>query len=984
MNLKKIFSIFISGILIVNNFTPMLTLHATDNSGVQSRIEQGEVEVKAENSLGAVFSKEISENLERQENRNISVISVEINDKTANITYNTVMDCTAVVAIYDEAGQKLLGTGEKIVTKEETTADIQINIDMMPEYFLVKAYLINDVSLAPLSEVYENPNYTSYMEDFFSKTMEDFDEERIISLDNTTNNNFAVFSEDVILLEEAEEYNNVVLCDDENGIYKFENADETLLSLKSGDMLSYDYGDESELIVVKVDTITKDGTTVTIKAAETGIAEIFEYVRIDKEADQSDAEYNTEEIPNVIESDFTNFDHSDEYTSTESGEQSVDNKSVDVLSNKNYLADVVPVLDMGNKVAENLKRDNFEHKSELDLEIENGKAEVSKSDTIKITLVDGENEPDTNNSNVKIKTDLFSGTLLYTSDISLKLYFAGNGSDLNIKNDSGLINFFEVKWVQKLSVDIALGTSVTTKIPLFKVTYPMGYGFKITLSPKFIIGGDAEIALEGCFTETLGFRVQNGVSSSISEKPHFAPSIKLKGTFYIGLDLAPTISWLSENIARIDFEVSGKFKITAESEVEFFEAGGNGKPKDKHKCTEEDKLIGVMEGCLDGRIDYIVTIGGTGKLFNSDKLKLDLKLTTSIFYKNFYYSSVFDEFDWGKCPHKQYYYELIVLDNHKKPIEDAIVSLNNEKIKTDSNGKALLYFNYGKNEVSITHEDYDNFSETYNVSVSYKNEHSGDVGYSEKNDDTDSKDPTIDANVKLNEKVEIVKINNEEKRSQEVNLWSKAHTVKVMVVDQNGEPVRNAKVSVDYKSDYYATNGTTGSNGVFKLRLPNGEWKINVSSLGCTSASETVTVDGENTEVTMTIVNNACVFTVTDQYGDPVNGAKILFRNTQTNEEISSLKPLTNQDGVYLHSLNVGEYEFTATKKGYDDSSGSFTVSEGGTKVDVEMHCNLRKATITVEDENEKPLSGVSIKSYYDNNSYITDDNGTVTIKHPK
>lgn len=50
------------------------------------------------------------------------------------------------------------------ISSNDTKAEITIDIDTMPEYFYLSAYLIDRKGLSPICSVYENPNYTRSMQ----------------------------------------------------------------------------------------------------------------------------------------------------------------------------------------------------------------------------------------------------------------------------------------------------------------------------------------------------------------------------------------------------------------------------------------------------------------------------------------------------------------------------------------------------------------------------------------------------------------------------------------------------------------------------------------------------------------------------------------------------------------------------------------------------------------------------------------------------
>lgn len=246
------------------------------------------IDVEGMTSFGKLFADEITEKVsEQQENNGNNVFSVEVEGKLATVEYETTADATLVVGIYDEAGVQLLASGSVVVFADETEAVVEISDGSMPAYFYLRAFLINSATRQPLCSVYESPMYTQEMQEFLSKTPADFDVERVLNLDDDAADNFAVFGEDTILISEDSGYNDVVTADDVNNVYVIENADSSVLSLQPGDIFSYSYTDD-EVLIVKVAVIDIDGTTATITGAETSMAEVFDYVKIDAEATSAD------------------------------------------------------------------------------------------------------------------------------------------------------------------------------------------------------------------------------------------------------------------------------------------------------------------------------------------------------------------------------------------------------------------------------------------------------------------------------------------------------------------------------------------------------------------------------------------------------------------------------------------------------------------------------------------------------------------------
>ena len=119
------------------------------------------------------------------------------------------------------------------VSKDETSTQITFNTDQMPEYFYIKAYLVDSETFRPLSAEYTSPMYTSDMQYLEQLSTTDFPEEQVLNLDDDTENNFAIYNSSVKVISENEETNIVSTVDDTNGIYVFENIDTSFLHYRS-------------------------------------------------------------------------------------------------------------------------------------------------------------------------------------------------------------------------------------------------------------------------------------------------------------------------------------------------------------------------------------------------------------------------------------------------------------------------------------------------------------------------------------------------------------------------------------------------------------------------------------------------------------------------------------------------------------------------------------------------------------------------------
>ena len=85
--------------------------------------------------------------------------------------------------------------------------------------------------------------------------------------------------------------------------------------MQPGETFAYEYG-EGDVMIVKVNTISINGTTVTIKGEETSLEETFDYVKIDTQQETGDAEIDTNGCDDSLEYMGTISENENSRTST--------------------------------------------------------------------------------------------------------------------------------------------------------------------------------------------------------------------------------------------------------------------------------------------------------------------------------------------------------------------------------------------------------------------------------------------------------------------------------------------------------------------------------------------------------------------------------------------------------------------------------------------------------------------------------------------
>lgn len=279
---------FVVCLCMILSAMPVGAFALTDD--VQTDV-RNDISTQATSAFGSMLTDAIdTQDIDADSPYFISDLIFDGNNATAS--YYNEAACTLVVAIYDEETEQMLDSA--VTSVEAESLEKAVSFSSLPENFVAKAFLL-DENNASLCKPYTcNENTTAYKE-FIGKTVEDFDEDRVINLDESLTNNFVVLTDDTIIVNGNNETNVLESADVENDEYVFSNIDEQIKNLRVGDMFYLDNGDEENITVIKVASISVEGDKAVIIADNTSLAEAFEYVKIDTEAQTDDMVYDGSE-----------------------------------------------------------------------------------------------------------------------------------------------------------------------------------------------------------------------------------------------------------------------------------------------------------------------------------------------------------------------------------------------------------------------------------------------------------------------------------------------------------------------------------------------------------------------------------------------------------------------------------------------------------------------------------------------------------------
>ena len=237
----------------------------------------------SDNTFGSMVAREI--NLERARLGATAVVhDVVLNEGIAQVSLESASDATAVVCVFsDPSGRnapKLLGTGMQAFTADETLIDVPVSLSSMPEYYLVRVYVVGE-NQVPLSMEYTDSMHTSMMQEVLQSEISDYEGYEVLNLDENDDTNFAVYNKEVQVLHSDGTHDIVLNQDLENGIYLIRNYTG---EIKKGSVVAID-GANHGAAVFKISSLETDGDVTTVHAdLSYNTDDAFEFVKLETDA----------------------------------------------------------------------------------------------------------------------------------------------------------------------------------------------------------------------------------------------------------------------------------------------------------------------------------------------------------------------------------------------------------------------------------------------------------------------------------------------------------------------------------------------------------------------------------------------------------------------------------------------------------------------------------------------------------------------------
>ena len=523
---KRIVAVFLSVCFAINISISGLDIRAEEMTGITATATDAEneqqdttylntddIELESQDSVGEMLAEDLeSVYAEQEENSGYNIFNIDVKDGTATVEYETLENATLVVSAYDEITNQMVASASKSVNKDETAVNLELG--NLSQYYILKGFIVDSETLQPLTKEFKSELYTQGMQEFLQKTTDDFSEDRVLNFDDDKSNNFAVYNQNTMVIEQEATKNQLISADAEKNIYVFENVDTNMLSLQKDDVLSYEKED-GMVLIVKVSTIDVEGTTVTISGQNADTEDVFDYVKIDSEAGMENVTIDNSNLEDGVE--YTGMIEDSADVPKTYSENANDSQTDALVANESEVG--ASNGEGSNKLSAEFKLENPKNKDDEG---------ISASVSGKV--------------NIELKN-------------STKLYIAQDRQ------------YVEVKFDYSLGLNISIKMEVDAKIPLGKFSFAPIPGLKIGLTPNVVLKVSGKLSLEGKLKGCIGVRIsaQEGVTN-LTSNPKWSGNIKFEATLFIGISLKPEIDLINEKIVELSFEgeVGAEIKSTQE------------------------------------------------------------------------------------------------------------------------------------------------------------------------------------------------------------------------------------------------------------------------------------------------------------------------------------------------------------------------------------------------------------------------------------
>ncbi len=295
MKHTKLFTLFTAAILSFSSILPdaALTAAAEEIPAEGAVSEAGSFQIAgSDNTFGAMLAAEIN-----QENARVMsgcvIHGVEMQGNTAEVSLEANRGGTAVVCVYTDPScnethvPKLLASGMQTFTADQKSVSVEMAMDSLPAFYLIRAYLIGE-NQVPLSMEYTDPTHTLEMQQLIDSDISDYADYQVLNMDDSTDTNFAVYKQDVQVLKTSGTENLVTAQDNENCTYTIQNYTGPT---KAGTVVSVEGGNGTAAIF-RIQSVKKSGNVTTVQGSTAmDPQDAFAYIKVETNSENNEYSY---------------------------------------------------------------------------------------------------------------------------------------------------------------------------------------------------------------------------------------------------------------------------------------------------------------------------------------------------------------------------------------------------------------------------------------------------------------------------------------------------------------------------------------------------------------------------------------------------------------------------------------------------------------------------------------------------------------------
>lgn len=701
--MKRILSAMLAGVITFTTVCASIPAAAEENSALNEN-ETGvskQINVASTNSLGSILAEPLQAEIQQDEQQNKNRI-FELKMMTATvcrITYQADDEYKIVVAVFDDRGEKLLTSVETETKSGYYNNYVTFDADYMPDSYILRAYIVNNMTLSPISVEYTCEDYTSVAQEFWKSTVDDYPQELVINLDEDKTNNFLVVEDNVSVVMGDGVHNILVSADEENRIYTFSNIDNYISSLSAGDMIFYQY--DANYVVTKIKSLEIFDTEAILTGDYVQMSDVFSVVKINEEASTKDIDFvaNTNEnnesqvLSDELIHPYSAITEQSElseafaqYTTDEVSEPTVEIKeeTVEYMAYSQGFCDFEKVIPVENIDKAKITA-CFTAKTGTEVKPDGSKDLTDVKFNVKLSMGDDDNSFKVD-ANRKDLTPEEKKEVLEACD-KLRKLTDENGNrlkpidtdygSLTVKNEIGLfgkaeitfpeikagINYYNgsnsewknIKVQADFNIDLSIGVNASFKkeLTLVEITVPPleAIGISLGISLTATLSAKIEAALNFTIAGSVIMENNNGGDLFISMPLEAQdPVFNLEGSISFALGVKPEIKVLGGAVLDVYFQVGAEIEFS----VKLHHTTNEHPCKN---CFEIGATFSVPWKFHAGIVFDIVAYDAEGTFLGGDEDPIELF--------NAYWQLDHMKFGWGKCPNSnQKAIHITLYDNY--------------------------------------------------------------------------------------------------------------------------------------------------------------------------------------------------------------------------------------------------------------------------------------------------------------------------------